>query len=243
MPDLTVIDSIEKAEKLDKRAVAAKTSKDEAELLIKEYERYLRSCATKFSLRNDSHQREELFEIAMIAFYEAIRNYDINKGHFFPYANKVVCGRIIDEIRKNYKHDGKTQPLEDADDDQDSSFSTAINETSIHIYEAELERQSLKDEIERFKSVLGDWGITLDALVTQSPKHKAKREECKEIASAIAKNLEIVQTIQLKHYFPIKPISELTKIPPKKLERSRMFILALILIKIGDYNYLSDYIK
>jgi RNA polymerase sigma factor len=243
MPDFVVLDTIEKAASLDDRAMAAKESKDEAERLIKEFEPFLRSRAAKYCMRNDAHQRDELFSTAMIAFYEAIRNFNIDKGHFFSFANKVVCGRIIDNIRKNYKQDNKTLPLEDEENEQQSPWSAAINETSIHIYEVEQSQKSIADEIEQFKSELDSWGITLESLVEQSPKHKARREECKNVAERVASNPDILQTIQIKRYFPIKAVSEITKIPPKKLERARMFILALLIIKAGDYNYLTDYIK
>ena len=243
MADLVVLETIEDAANLDERAMAAKESKEKAEQLIKEFVPFLRSRAAKYCIRNDAYQREELYSTAMIAFYEAIRNYNIDKGHFYSFANKVVCGRIIDNIRKNYKHENKTLPLEDDDNEQQSPYSAAINETSIRIYENEQSQRTVADEIEQFKAELDSWGITLEALVGQSPKHKARRDECKEIVSTIAENPDILQTIQIKRYFPIKAVSVITKIPPKKLERARMFILALLIIKTGDYNYLTDYIK
>ena len=241
--DEAVTQPILEAASLDDRAIAAKESKLEAEILIKEFEPYLHSRASKYSMRNDSQLREELFSTAMEAFYEAIRNYDINKGHFFAFANRVVCGRIIDVIRKNYRQDNKTQPLEDEDIEQKSVYSTAIEDTSIHIYNEAQNRESLTDEIMQFRSELSSWGITMDALVKQSPKHKIRREECKNTAKIIAENPDIMQTIQLKRYFPIKAVADITKIPPKKLERARMFILALLIIKTGDYDYISDYIQ
>jgi len=243
MADLLVLDTVEKAANLDDRAMAAKDSEGEAERLIREFEPFLRSRAAKYSMRNDAYQRDELYSTAMIAFYEAIRGYDIEKGHFYNYVNKVVCGRIIDDIRKNYSRESKILPLEDEDEDRQSTHSTAINETSIQIYEAEQSRKSVSEEIEQFRAELDSWGITMETLVDQSPKHKARRDECKYIASAIAANSDLLQTIQIKRYFPIKAVSGVTKIPPKKLERARMFILALLIIKVGDYNYLADYIK
>jgi hypothetical protein len=83
----------------------------------------------------------------------------------------------------------------------------------------------------------------MDALVKQSPKHKRVVEEYKYLVEQISKNPDIVQTIKLKHYFPIKKISQISKLPQKKLEYARTFIIASLIIKLGDYDYLSEYVK
>jgi RNA polymerase sigma factor len=237
------IETIEKADNLDERAKEAKQSETELESLIEKFKPFLKSRAAKYSPHSDPHQREELYSTALMAFYEAVRSYDINKGHFFPFVNRVVNLRIIDHIRKSYKHDGKTIPLDETtEEEQTSAQSSVIEEVSIRKYEEDRSRVQLVEEIEQFKAELSSWGITLESVSKQSPKHKNLRETYKSIVAKISKNTDILQTIQIKRYFPVKAISIFTGLPQKKLEHARTFILASLIIKAGDYEMLSEYV-
>lgn len=238
-----MVEIVEKAALLDNRAVAAKQSEYEMEQLIHDFDPFLQSRVAKYSLRSDSERREELLSTAMFAFYEAIKSYEIEKGHFFPFANRVVCTRIIDQLRKVYRHEGHTVPLEDQNAEQQSAQSVVIEEISVRTYNAERSRENLVDEIEQFKAELADWGITMDSLTKSSPKHQKLRDDYRMAVSRIHQAPDIVQTIQLKRYFPIKAAAEITGLPQKTLERARTFILASLIIKLGDYSYLSDYVS
>jgi len=226
---------------LNQRAIAAKTSEAEAKALIEEFMPFLRGRVAKYSARFDDYLREDLLSTAMMAFYEALHGYDAEKGHFYPFANRVVCARIIDNIRKINRHEGKTVSLSD-DDEQPLHESTVINVISMRKYEADRKRELLAEEIEQFKSEAESWGITMDALVKGSPKHRELRVTYRDILSTVAENPEIMQTIHIKRYFPIKAISKITGLPQKKLERARIYILASLIIKTGDYELLSEYI-
>jgi len=231
---------LEQSNGLDERAVKAGQSKDEAGTLIEEFIPFLNGRVAKYTARLDIHLREDVFSAAMSAFYEAVQNYDIEKGHFFPFANRVVCARIIDHIRKISRHEGKTISLNG--DDQQSTAPTVVDLASIRNYQEERRRESLADEIEQFKTEIAAWGITLDALVQCSPKHKELRKKYKEIVSSVAEHPDIMQTISLKRYFPVCAVSKITGMPVKKIERARVYILAAIIIKTGDYELMSEYI-
>lgn len=239
-----MVEVIEKAAGLDGRAAAARQSKDEMERLIQDFYPFLRARVAKYSRQQDATRREELFSTAVLAFYEAIQNYAVEKGHFYPFANRVVTTRIIDNLRRIYRHEGKAAPLEDGEDARGSSAqSGAIETVSLRRYEAQRRQELLAEEIEQFKSELGTWGITMDALTRQSPKHKALRDEYRRAVSIMARTPDIVQTVQLKRYFPVKAISLVTGLPLKKLERARTFLLASLILKIGDYDLLSEYVE
>ncbi|MCL1805324.1 MAG: hypothetical protein FWG28_04915 [Clostridiales bacterium] len=234
---------IEKTAFIDDRAEAAKLSDEGMELLIEDFKPFLRSRVSKYAIKGSPDQQEDMFSTAMIAFYEAVRGYEKEKGHFFPFANRVVCERLIDHVRGIYRQSGRTVPLEEEDEEQKPASSSAIVELSIRTYEIKRKQEQLADEIEQFKSELTTWGITMETLSKQSPKHQKVRDSYRMVVSAIAQTPDIVQTIQLKRYFPIKAISEITGLPQKKLERARIFILASLIIKMGDYDYLSEYVS
>jgi RNA polymerase sigma factor len=227
---------------LDERATSAKESDSEAKVLIEEFMPFIRGRVAKYSARYDEHQREDLLSTAMIAFYEAVQCFDAEKGHFFPFANRVVCARIIDQMRKINRHEGKTVSLNEDEAEQQSSQTAAINVISMRNYDTELRQKRLAEEIEMFISEVAFWGITMEALAKGSPKHKDLRHTYREIIAKVINCPDIMQTIHLKRYFPIKAIAKITGLPHKKLERARTFILASLVIKTGDYELLTEYI-
>jgi len=234
--------SLEKPNGLDDRAIAAKNSEIEAKALIEEFMPFLRSRVARYSSCQGEQVHEDLVSTAMMAFYEALHSYESDKGHFFPFANRVVSARIIDHIRKFSKHEGKTVSLDEDDEDRVLTQSSAINVVSIRNYEAEQRRVQLAQEIEQFKIEAESWGITIDSLARGSPKHRELRSTYHEIILKVSEDETIMETIHLKRYFPIKAISKLSGLSQKKLERARIYILASLLIKTGDYELLSEYI-
>ena len=234
---------VEKVDILNDRAVLAKQSEAELERLIEEFKPFLNARVAKYTMHSSIDQREEMFSTALMAFYEAIKSYDSEKGHFYPFANRVVCGRLIDHIRGIYRRDGRTVPLEEEDEDQQIVQSSALVELSLRTYDERRKHETLVAEIEQFRAELNTWGITMDVLAKQSPKHQKLREAYRTCVTQICHSPDIVQTIQIKRYFPIKAVADITGLPQKKLERARTFILASLIIKMGDYDYLSEYVN
>ena len=231
------------SDSLDDRAVAANQSEEIAKVLIEEFLPFLRARVARYSMRFDEHIRDDILSSAMLALYEAIQKYDIDKGHFFPFADRVVCARIIDQIRIINRQEGNTVPLHDVSDNEQSAQSSAINVISIRNYDEERRRSRLAEEIEQFTSEIATWGITMANLVKNSPKHKELRKTYKKVVADIIRSPDIIQTINVKRYFPVKSIAKLTGLPQKKLERARTYIVAAIVIKTGDYELLSTYIE
>jgi len=231
------------AKSLDIRVNQAKQSKDEAERLIEEYVPYMQSQTARFSSRFSRDHYNDIYSVALMSFYEAINNYDIDKGHFFPFLNRVMHDRVIDFMRRIGGDNLQTIPLEEEDgDNRPSAQSAALTDASIRVYDAQNRQAMLADEIEQFKTELSAWGITFSALVARSPKHKKLRETYRKVVARVCDDPEIMGTIKEKRYFPIKAISILTGVPQKTLERARTFILSSLIIKTGDYEYISDYV-
>jgi len=233
---------VEKAADLDGRVIEAQKSRAEAEKLIIEFTPFLHRQVARYSSRNDEYQTDVAFSVAMSAFYEAITSFDAERGRFFPFADRVIRSRIIDHIREISRHKGKTVSLDDNDEEQQTARSVVISEISMRNFKEERRREMLADEIEQFKQEITEWGFTMEALVAASPKHKELRVLYYKIVDAVINNTDIMQTIMLKRYFPIKSIAGITGLPHKKLERARIFVVASLIIKTGDYNLLSDFL-
>ena len=227
---------------LDERAAAAKQSEEEAKSLIEEFLPFMKGRVARYSGRLDEYAREDMLSIAMSAFYEAVYSYDVERGHFYSFADRVVCARLIDQVRKHSRLAGKTVSLDSDDDDGEDTRTSLSDMISIRNYEESLRREQLAQEIEQFKSEIAEWGITLEALEKSSPKHSQLRKIYKEIASAVIKSHEITQTIAIKHYFPVSAVVKITGVPAKKIERARVYLIASFIIGTGDYELLSEYI-
>jgi len=236
-------DDLETPVILNERAVEAKQSENKAKILIEEFLPFLRARAARYTAHYNNHSREDALSVSMLALHEAIQKYDIEKGSFFPFANRVVNARIIDHIRKISKQDGNMVSLSVDDSNERSAPSSLIDIASLRNYDEEQRRARLAEEIEQLKSEMTAWGITMEALTKSSPKHKELRKTYNEVISAVIKSTEIMQTINLKRYLPVKAVSKKTGLPQKKLERARTYIVATIIIKTGDYELLSDFIQ
>jgi len=133
--------------------------------------------------------------------------------------------------------------LDEEDNKMQMTQAAALTVISMRNYDEERRRTQLIEEIEQFKSEIATWGITMEALVKNSPKHKGLREAYKKVVALVMRSSDIMQTIRLKNYFPIKAISEISELPQKKLERARIYIILALIIKTGDYDLLGDYIE
>ena len=234
-------ESLEQAVSLDDRVLKAQQSEDELEALLNEYMPFIYSQVARYSSPANKDKYDELQSVAMMSFCEAVKKYEPDKGHFYPFVTHVVRLRLVDSLRRAYKFEEHTVPLATVDDD--SVDSSMLNSASMRSYEAQLANELLVEEIEQFTAELSSWGITMAALTKHSPKHQRLLATYKEAIAKIAQDADIIQTIQLKRYYPVKAISELTGLPLKNVEYARTFIIASLIIKFGDFDYLSDYVK
>ena len=228
---------------LDLRALTAKESEIEMESLLSDFKPYFAHTAIKYAIRASHEHKDELFNIAQLGFYQAVKGFDRAKGHFFPFAKLVVRNSIIDHIRKKYKKTESTVSLDDDCETEGKPLSKLLGKVSLERYDSDMRQKKIVEELNQFRKELASWKISMESLVKESPKHDALKNSYKEIVQIIMNTPDILDTITKKHYLPIKEISKLSGLPQKKIERARTFILAAILIKIGDYDFLSDYVE
>ncbi|MCL1790494.1 MAG: hypothetical protein FWG40_03905 [Peptococcaceae bacterium] len=226
---------------LNGRAIDAAKSKREFERLLLDFQPYLKSRVAKH-VGSSQEIREEMKSAAMQAFHEAVMKYDPEKGHFYPFLERVVHRRLIDSLRTLSKKKVVTISL-DPERENPTEESRPIVEVSLKAFQAEQRQRDLAIEIEAFKQELKAWGITMDALVKHSPKHVKTRVLYDRITKEVAENDEIIHIMKTKHYYPVKKIAMLTKLPHKTIERSRIFIIASLMILQGDFEHLRGYVS
>ncbi len=98
-------------------------------------------------------------------------------------------------------------------------------------------------EIAQLKEELSGWGISFADLARVSPRHDRTRKACREIVRYLMFRQDLLFHIRDKRQLPVAELAEQLKVPRKIIERTRKYIIAMIIIRTGDYQYISDYIK
>ncbi|MDR1778579.1 MAG: hypothetical protein LBR14_02330 [Clostridiales Family XIII bacterium] len=225
---------------IDQHVLDASQSDEKTNDLIKDNLAYILSRVNRYAPGASADARENMFSVAQLAFYEAIRTYRVGKGHFYPFADLVIKRRIIDELRRNGKDFEATVSLDEENEDFDEA--APIRSASLKQHEQQSRSEMLAYEIEDFSAQLDKYGISFEMLVKNSPKHAALRQDYARIIDMARGDAEILETIFKKKYYPVGKIAERTKIPRKKVERSRIYVISMLIIVRGDFQYLSEYV-
>ena len=229
---------------IDDFAVKASKTDEAFETLLTQFKPFLRERAWRFAGRShDLH--DEMLSLAMIAFYEAVCVYDQTKGHFLGFMNRVIHMRLLDGVRRLYAKQVETVPLADYSpegDTADKYDSKLIAEASMHVYKDSVRRDEMAVEIESFTNELAEWGFSMDQLVKQSPKHEKLRLVINKVISDISASDEIMNIIWIKRYLPVIKIARLSGVSKATLGRSRIYILASLIIRAGFYDHMKEYI-
>ena len=152
-----------KFENLEQRVQEAKSNPDELNRLIEEYIPFIRKTAVKVV---PPGAYDSFSTTAMSAFAEAVDKFRDNEGRFLGFASLVITNRVKDQVRKEFK------PNELPSDD-------------IEIEATFEDKTDRKMEVDMFRDELNVYGILLNDLLKDSPKHKGSRNKANTAAQAL----------------------------------------------------------
>ncbi|MDP4181041.1 MAG: RNA polymerase sigma factor SigI [Bacillota bacterium] len=227
---------------LNERVHNIKGSDSEINKLIEEYKPFIAACVEKSTGRFVRYGEDDELSIGLIAFAEAIKTYDKSKGNFLAFAQNVIKRRLIDYFRKENKHNKIVSISSYTGDDEDSELDITMGE-SIEKYSAEKINELRRLELHELKKELALWDISFFELANVSPKSEKTRKTYSDIIKYLMSHPDLISHIKQKKLLPIAEIEKNSKIPRKTIERSRKYILAVIIILTGDYQYVNDYIS
>lgn len=228
-------------ETISKRVLLVRTDEKKLNEFIEEYKPFVISAASKILKRYIDWNNDEEYSVALIAFNEAIEKYDENKGSFLAFAQRVIKLRLIDVYRKEIKH-RDTISSEISLLDEGKAIDLTLK-SSIDNHNLEGINYLRRLEIEQLSKELEEYGITLNDLVKSSPKWESTRKTYAAIVKSALSNEEVMKSVLTKKMLPIVELEKLSEVPRKKIERARRYIIAVILIIVGDYQYIRDYIN
>lgn len=230
-------------EKLDEMIMNAKNGNEAIRnQLLEQYKPFIKKCSSKATGRFISDSMDE-FSVGLIAFNEAIDQFNQEQGHFLSFASVVIQRRVIDYIRKEGRvHQHIVYEQVTYEEDEINNESYFEQQKSMQIYEGEIEKLNRVEEIKEYQKLLSEYDITFLALSEQCPKHIDARENAKQIAKLLASDPELSHYLFEKKRLPIKKLEERVKSSRKTIERNRNYIIAVALIYIGGFQALQSYI-
>ncbi len=202
------------------------------EYLIEKYMAFLIKTVSGFTGRYISIENDEEFEIALLAFTEAVEKYQSEKGVFLAFAKLVIVSRLKNYAEKEKKHEKVVSLDELYESGQD-----------FQAEEAEKQDDYLQQEILRYKKELLFFGLTFEKLADEAPRHKDTRETALDAAEKAGKDEEIVEETYRKRKLPIRRVAVLAELTEKVIKRSKSFILSAMIIFAKEFPSLLYWIR
>ena len=218
-------------ETLEERVIKARGDNGLLSTLIKEFKPFIASVAQKKVGRFLEYGIDDELSVGLIAFKEAIDSFKEEKGRFLSFARMVISMRLIDHFRKLLR---AVETITDDDIKDD-----VLERQSIELYRLENEEEDRKAEVIKYSAVLSKWEISLSELVKISPRREELKKDYQEIAKMIVGNKVLFENLIATKRLPIKEIEKEVSMHRKKLERGRIYIIAMILAIITGFSYMD----
>lgn len=203
--------------------------------LIKEYIPFIQKNASS-QLGKYIDKEDDVYSIGLMAFNEAIEKYNQDRGSFLAFASMVIKSRVVDYQRKQTKL-GKEVYLSQINSNEDEPASE--NLMAVDSFEASLET---KLDMAKLVSEMKLFGVSLNDLIKESPKHMDTRIKAVEIGRFIYNNSGLRDKLIKNQQLPVAEIMGSLHISKKTIQRSRKFIIAIVLILNSNLDTLKQYI-
>lgn len=220
----------------------AQKNVDAANAFIKQYLPFIKAETAKFIKRVPVEGHDEELNIAMFAFYEAMRAYRPDKGAFLKLAALAIKNRLIDHYRKEQRHTGLVYYDKNvSDDDNETTFLDGLaNETDE--YEAMTLREATKDEILHFTSQLAEFGLSLTDVADSCPKQDRTLKSCLQALAYAKSHPEILDQMLESKKLPISALAQGAGVEKKTLERHRKYVLAILLAFTNGFEIIRGHL-
>lgn len=212
--------------------------------LITEYQPFIGKVVSKVCKKYIDPSRDDEFSIGLMAFDEAINHYTEEKGSsFLSFAELVIRRRIVDYVRKEARQRAVLTMDRTADDEEEREQSYAEAAASMQYYQLERETTYRREEIFHYRERLNEFGISIQTLPEETPKHVDARENAIAAARIMVRDPYLREFLLRKKKLPIKPLLQQVDVSRKTLERNRKYIIAVTLALIEDYQFLQEYLS
>ncbi len=218
-------------EYLDRIDEFAGMTVDEA---IKSQMPFIINTISRATGRYVSLENSEELSIGLLGLAEAIERYDQERGSFLPFARLVITSRVYNYLKKEnkYRKLASIQELQEKGINLDAYYT-----------EPTWERDVLAEEISIMKEEINQFGFDFTTLVKESPKHRDTRQQAIAISEKASREKEVVDKMYNKKKLPTQLISELCSVTKKVINRSKRFIIFMIIVFFRDLRAIKSWIE
>lgn len=211
---------------------------DDKNNLIQEYIPFIKKVLVNQLGSYIQVENDDSFSIGLIAFNEAIEKYDEDRGNFLTFASMVIKSRLIDQLRKESRR-SKEVFISQLQKEDDKDYYTK-DVMGVEGFEAGIET---KLDFASLVHNMKDFGVSLDDLIKEAPKHQDTRKIAIEIGRHVFEDSRLCERFLRTGNLPTNDIIRDLNVSRKVVQRSRKFIIAIILILNSDLDTLKGYIS
>ncbi len=227
---------------LDQRALKAQRDETAMNEFAAENKGFILWCATRVCKRYITDSDDE-YEVALVAFWEAVRQYREQSGSFGAFAALVIRRRLMDSFDARSRHSREIPSGHsmtwDEEEEQAEGVVAEVQRTIVR--DAREDPRAVREEIEELGEVLKEYGFTFFDLAEASPKAGKTKKCCARAVNWMLALAERVLRMRKTRSLPVAAISEALAIARKILERHRRYIIAATEILDGDFPHLAEY--
>ena len=220
----------------------AKTDPEVADALIRQYMGFIRAETIKFMKRAPIEGQDEELSIVMLAFYEAILNYERKRGAFLAFASRGIRNRLIDYYRKEKRHAKLVSLHEPLQDDEEDTLKIDHLEDPKNEIEMTHQRAAAKEEIEEFERQLHTFGISFSEVADNCPRQKRTLQACEKVLSAAKQNPDLLNEMLHTKKLPITALVQHSGVDKKTIERHRKYLVAILLAFTNGYEIIRGHL-
>lgn len=198
------------------------------EKLIQNHKPFIAKVSSVICQRYLSWDNDDELSIALLAFNEAIDNFDAHKGASFSgFAQKVIKRRLIDFFRQESKQQMAYISPMDSNDTELNRYDVGASQEQYH---ESKQKADFAEVVELYTEALQKYGLALEDLVKASPKHRDSKQTLIKVAQELSNQPILLEYMKLHKMLPIKELESLTGLKRKVLEKGRKYVIATALI-------------
>lgn len=202
--------------------------------LIERHMPFLIRTVSNFTGRYVSIENDDEFSIGLLAFAEAVKRYEPDRGKFLSFARLVIESRL-----KNYKEKSNRYMQEESLE--------VLRDAGIDFFRKDEEEnestEKLHEEVLKYREELLLFGLTLENLADTAPKHRDTRQTAVQTAETASEDSETVEETYRKRKLPVRRVARIGKVTEKAVKTSKTFILAVMIIFVREFTGLRYWIK
>ncbi len=205
------------------------------------HKNFILQCISQVTKRYVDIYNDEEYSIGLLAFHEAIDQYDLYQNvSFLSFASLVIRRRIIDHIRAQQKYK-LILPMSSFSHDDEENIGIE-NLVTVH-FDEYFEISISKEEILLLTQTLLQYKISFSDLVRLTPKHKDTKKRVFSIVHIILQNPAFLNFLLQNKKLPIALLCKEIYISRITIERHRKYIIAMTILLSGPYENLQKYVK